>query len=116
MFPQKLILGIEIREKVVEYVSQKILEHRKGMNEFNEPDAFNIAVLRTNAMKFLPNLFEKGQLLKMFFLYPDPHFKKTNHRRRIIRLNILFSSRQNNIIKLTESNKVLNYLQNTHMF
>jgi tRNA (guanine-N7-)-methyltransferase len=45
----------------------------------------NITVLRTNAMKYLPNYFEKGQLEKMFFLFPDPHFKEKNHRRRIIR-------------------------------
>lgn len=25
-----------------------------------------------------------GQLTKMFFLFPDPHFKGKNHRRRII--------------------------------
>ena len=30
----------------------------------------NIACLRTNAMKYLPNFFLKGQLSKMFFLYP----------------------------------------------
>jgi len=88
MFPETLILGIEIREKVVEYVSSKILEHRKGIDGA-EPSAKNIAVLRTNAMKFLPNLFEKGQLLKLFFLFPDPHFKKNNHRRRIISTELL---------------------------
>ena len=27
-------------------------------------------------MKYLPNFFRKGQLEKMFFLFPDPHFKK----------------------------------------
>lgn len=27
------------------------------------------------------------QLQKMFFLFPDPHFKEKNHRRRIIRYN-----------------------------
>ena len=36
----------------------------------------NIACLRSNAMKYLPNFFRKGQLEKMFFLFPDPHFKK----------------------------------------
>jgi tRNA (guanine-N7-)-methyltransferase len=46
-------------------------------------------VLRTNAMKYLPNYFEKGQLEKMFFLFPDPHFKEKNHRRRIISTALL---------------------------
>ena len=26
-------------------------------------------------MKYMPNYFEKGQLQKLFFLFPDPHFK-----------------------------------------
>lgn len=30
----------------------------------------NASVLRTNAMKYLPNYFKKGQLTKMFFLFP----------------------------------------------
>ena len=35
-------------------------------------------------MKYLPNFFLKGQLSKMFFLFPDPHFKKAKHKWRII--------------------------------
>ena len=31
-------------------------------------------------MKHLPNFFRKGQLEKMFFLFPDPHFKKAKHK------------------------------------
>ena len=46
--------------------------------------AQNAAVLRTNAMKYLPNFFVKGQLEKIFFCFPDPHFKTKNHRRRIV--------------------------------
>lgn len=40
-------------------------------------------------MKYLPNYFEKGQLSKMFFLFPDPHFKKVKHKWRIISTNLL---------------------------
>eukprot|EP01126_Amoeba_proteus_P053831 TRINITY_DN6580_c0_g2_i3.p1 TRINITY_DN6580_c0_g2~~TRINITY_DN6580_c0_g2_i3.p1 ORF type:complete len:127 (-),score=22.99 TRINITY_DN6580_c0_g2_i3:77-457(-) len=43
----------------------------------------------TNAMKYLPNYFYKGQLEKLFFLFPDPHFKKSNYRRRIISPTLL---------------------------
>ncbi|CAI9783536.1 unnamed protein product [Fraxinus pennsylvanica] len=49
----------------------------------------NISVVRTNSMKYIPNYFEKGQLTKMFFLFPDPHFKEKNHRRRVINLHLL---------------------------
>lgn len=79
------MLGLEIRVKVSDYVQDRIhaLQH-------NEPDKYsNIAVIRTNAMKYLPNFFEKGQLTKMFFLFPDPHFKKTKHKWRIINSSLL---------------------------
>jgi tRNA (guanine-N7-)-methyltransferase len=44
----------------------------------------NAAVLRTNSMKFLPHYFAKHSLRKLFFCFPDPHFKRKNHARRII--------------------------------
>ncbi|XP_038215403.1 tRNA (guanine-N(7)-)-methyltransferase [Zerene cesonia] len=80
MFKESLILGLEIRVKVSDYVNDRIQALRKQ----NENEYQNIAVLRTNAMKYLPNFFRKGQLKKMFFLYPDPHFKKAKHKWRII--------------------------------
>jgi tRNA (guanine-N7-)-methyltransferase len=80
LFPDKLILGMEIRDKVAAYVRERIACLRR-----EHPGQYqNVSVLRTNAMKFLPNYFRKGQLEKMFFLFADPHFKVANHRRRII--------------------------------
>ena len=35
-------------------------------------------------MRFLPNFFERGQLAKIFICFPDPHFKRKNHRKRIV--------------------------------
>lgn len=79
------MLGLEIRVKVSDYVRDKI----EALQQ-NQPQQFaNIAVLRSNAMKYLPNFFHKGQLLKMFFLFPDPHFKKTKHKWRIINRSLL---------------------------
>ena len=40
-------------------------------------------------MKFLPNYMRKGQLSKMFFLFPDPHFKQRKHKARIISPTLL---------------------------
>ncbi|XP_078036145.1 tRNA (guanine-N(7)-)-methyltransferase [Augochlora pura] len=85
MFPDNLILGMEIRVKVSDYVTDRIAALRSQ----NPGKYQNIACLRTNAMKYLPNYFYKGQLKKMFFLYPDPHFKKSKHKWRIINKTLL---------------------------
>ena len=36
-------------------------------------------------MRHITNYFRKGQIEKMFFCFPDPHFKKRNYRKRIIK-------------------------------
>ncbi|EDV29478.1 uncharacterized protein TRIADDRAFT_18672 [Trichoplax adhaerens] len=84
LFPDTYIMGMEIRVKVSDYVKERIAALR-----INNPGKYNnIAIVRTNAMKYLPNYFKKGQLKKLFFLYPDPHFKKTKHKQRILRHDI----------------------------
>ncbi|XP_053986925.1 tRNA (guanine-N(7)-)-methyltransferase isoform X2 [Hylaeus anthracinus] len=85
MFPDSLIIGMEIRVKVSDYVTDRIIALRSQ----NPGQYQNIACLRSNAMKYLPNYFHKGQLKKMFFLYPDPHFKKSKHKWRIINKTLL---------------------------
>lgn len=58
MFPDSLILGMEIRIKVADYVMDRITALR-----WQYPDQYqNIACLRTNAMKYLPCYFHKGQV------------------------------------------------------
>jgi len=80
------MLGMEIRIKVTDYVSKKI----DALREQNPGKYQNISVIRANAMKFLPNFFRKGQLSKIFFLFPDPHFKKAKHKWRIIKFFSFF--------------------------
>ncbi|XP_077240603.1 tRNA (guanine-N-7) methyltransferase [Tasmannia lanceolata] len=85
IFPDTLMIGMELRDKVTEYVKERILALRVA-----HPGQYeNVSVVRTNSMKYIPNFFEKGQLSKMFFLFPDPHFKEKNHRRRVISLHLL---------------------------
>lgn len=85
LFPNTLMLGLEIRVKVSDYVRDRIQALRAS-----HPGQYqNIACIRSNAMKHLPNFFHKGQLAKMFFLFPDPHFKKTKHKWRIISSTLL---------------------------
>ncbi|XP_046385621.1 tRNA (guanine-N(7)-)-methyltransferase isoform X1 [Ischnura elegans] len=84
-YPETLMLGMEIRVKVSDYVISRINAMRS-----NNPGSYdNVACIRSNAMKYLPNFFYKGQLKKMFFLYPDPHFKKAKHKWRIINTQLL---------------------------
>jgi tRNA (guanine-N7-)-methyltransferase len=85
LFPQTLMLGMEIRVKVLDYVLDRI----RALREQHPGQYTNISCLRTNAMKYLPTYFHKGQLTKMFFLYPDPHFKKAKHKWRIINKQLL---------------------------
>ncbi|XP_078431365.1 tRNA (guanine-N-7) methyltransferase [Wolffia australiana] len=85
LFPDTLMIGMELRDKVTEFVKERILALRAA----NPGQYKNISVVRSNAMKYLPNYFEKGQLEKMFFLFPDPHFKEKNHRRRVISSHLL---------------------------
>jgi tRNA (guanine-N7-)-methyltransferase len=83
--PECTILGLEIRPKVTEYVRLRILAQRK-----DHPGRYqNCSVMRTNAMKYLPNFFAKASLQKAFFCFPDPHFKRKNHPRRIVSERLL---------------------------
>jgi tRNA (guanine-N7-)-methyltransferase len=85
LLPTKTILGLEIRAKVTEYVRLRIVASRK-----EHPGQYqNCSVLRSNTMKYMPNLFQKSSLEKIFFCFPDPHFKKKNHPRRIVSERLL---------------------------
>lgn len=85
-FPDELILGQEIRDKVANFVGQKIntLRINSGYK-----DCLNIGVVRTNTMKTLHNYFQPNSVEKLFICFADPHFKRVNHRRRIINQNLL---------------------------
>jgi tRNA (guanine-N7-)-methyltransferase len=56
LFPDKLVLGMEIRAKLVEYVKLKIEALRtEGSSAYQ-----NASCMRTNCMRYLPNYFTKG--------------------------------------------------------
>lgn len=58
MFPKTYMIGMEIRVKVSDYVMDRIAALRTQHQDQYQ----NIACLRTNAMKYLPNYFKKGQV------------------------------------------------------
>jgi len=84
-FPETLMLGLEIRPKVVDFAQKKTLALRNG-DVPNMPTHHygNVWFDQLNVMKFGSNCFDKAQLSKIFFCYPDPHWKRKNIRRRII--------------------------------
>ncbi|OQS01700.1 tRNA (guanine-N(7)-)-methyltransferase [Achlya hypogyna] len=88
LFPENLTLAMEIRPKVTEYVRLRIDALRQDALATTKAYQ-NVSVLRTNAMRYLPHYFEKGQIKKMFFCFPDPQFKVRNHRRRIVNTHLL---------------------------
>ena len=83
-FPEKKVLGLEIRDKLVDYIGLKIQALRKHKNTCH-----NVGVIRTNAMRHLCQYFRKGSIEKIFFCFPDPQFKKKKHGRRIINTGLL---------------------------
>ena len=75
LFPNVLILGMEIRVKVSDYVTDRISALRR-----QNPGSYrNIACLRTNAMKYLPNYFKKGQVILHTLTLPAILDKYTNY-------------------------------------
>jgi tRNA (guanine-N7-)-methyltransferase len=92
---------MEIRLKVLDYLTARI--HALRSQQLSQapqqppsqypppstppvpaPTYQNIAALRTNTMKFLPNFFSRHQLSKIFICFPDPHFKARKHKARIV--------------------------------
>ncbi|KAF2869708.1 putative methyltransferase-domain-containing protein [Massariosphaeria phaeospora] len=81
--PETLIVGMEIRTSVTEYVQEKVRALR-AQNAAPNTAYQNVACIRANTMKFLPNFFAKAQLAKIFLCFPDPHFKQRKHKARIV--------------------------------
>ncbi|QDS74492.1 hypothetical protein FKW77_006963 [Venturia effusa] len=77
-------VGMELRTSVTEFVQEKIraLRHQSAASD---PNLYqNLACVRANTMKFMPNFFRKAQLSKIFLCFPDPHFKARKHKARIV--------------------------------
>ncbi|KAI0762029.1 putative methyltransferase [Irpex lacteus] len=92
LYPDTLMLGMEIRVQVSQYVQDRITALR-ATSTATDPTAHapyqNVSIVRANAMKFLTNYFPKHSLSALFFLFPDPHFKVRKHKARIISPTLL---------------------------
>ncbi|KAI0688088.1 putative methyltransferase-domain-containing protein [Cytidiella melzeri] len=92
LFPDTLMLGLEIRVQVSQYVQDRItaLRATSQNSEPVTPSPYqNVSIVRANAMKFMTNYFSKHSLSALFFLFPDPHFKVRKHKARIISPTLL---------------------------
>ncbi|KAF7424324.1 tRNA (guanine-N(7)-)-methyltransferase (tRNA(m7G46)-methyltransferase) [Pleurotus ostreatus] len=90
IYPDTLMLGMEIRVQVSQYVEDRIAALRTTAVETSTPNQYhNVSIVRANAMKFLTNYFTKHSLSSLFFLFPDPHFKSRKHKARIISPTLL---------------------------
>ncbi|OBZ72661.1 tRNA (guanine-N(7)-)-methyltransferase [Grifola frondosa] len=92
MFPDTLMLGMEIRVQVSQYVHDRIVALRATSATATPPPPGqyqNVSIVRANSMKFMPNYFPKHSLSALFFLFPDPHFKSRKHKARIISPTLL---------------------------
>ena len=49
----------------------------------------NIFVINTNSMKYLTNYIKQNELEKIFICFPDPNFKKSHFKRRLVNKGFL---------------------------
>ncbi|KAG5651931.1 hypothetical protein H0H81_006913 [Sphagnurus paluster] len=137
LFPDTLMLGMEIRVQVSQYVQDRIAALRVTAasasvdpassastavsSPADSPAAHyqNISIVRANAMKFLPNYFSKASLSALFFLFPDPHFKSRKHKARIISPTLLaeyaYALRSGGIVYTITDVKDLHEWMRTHL-
>ncbi|KAL0232253.1 hypothetical protein PCE1_002595 [Barthelona sp. PCE] len=78
-FPDKLMLGLEIRPDAVAISERELF--KSGVK--------NGACITANTMMHLHLYFEPESLEKIFILYPDPQFKRSQYRRRIVQQQFL---------------------------
>lgn len=79
-YPHTPMLGLEIRDRVAKYCQERV----RSLRSEHPGEHGNLAFVRTNAMKFLPFYFGRASLQKIFFCYPDPHFKRRKNRQRVV--------------------------------
>jgi len=119
LFPDSLILGMEIRVQVSQYVQDRITALRTANIGDLKAHYQNVSIVRANAMKFLPNYFDKASLSALFFLFPDPHFKARKHKARIISPTLLaeyaFVLRPGGIVYTITDVKDLHDWMRTHL-
>jgi tRNA (guanine-N7-)-methyltransferase len=78
-FPERNIIGVEIRTKYIEHVRQKITD--KGLK--------NCYIVQANINTSLEKLFSGIKLSKIFIMFPDPWYKERHLKRRVVNPNFI---------------------------
>lgn len=78
--PDKLFLGLEIREEMLYLAERKLQREMAVRGLFEYPD--NVRFLWTNA-KLLPELFEAGEIDRIYLNFSDPWPKAKHDKRRL---------------------------------
>jgi tRNA (guanine-N7-)-methyltransferase len=75
--PQNNIVGVEVRKGIVDIVEKKTTEFK------------NTHLIHNSAERVLEDLIPDDSLNNIFIFHPDPWFKKSHHKRRFIRPDIV---------------------------
>jgi tRNA (guanine-N7-)-methyltransferase len=78
-FPERNIVGLEIRTKFIEYVKNKITGQKLT----------NAYVLKANAATALGKLFQPQSLSRVIIMFPDPWYKSRHLKRRVVNQDFL---------------------------
>ncbi len=76
--PERFVVGLEIREKVLEVNRRKV--EAAGLR--------NLAFGYVNMDVDLDRVFEPRSVDRFHILYPDPWFKNRHHKRRVVKLEL----------------------------
>ncbi len=83
MFPERSIVGIEVRKNPVELLKIKLKKEAIK----------NAYVIHGTAEICLADMIPDGSLNRVFIFHPDPWFKKRHHKRRVINPKFLVQLR-----------------------
>jgi len=73
-FPDRFIVGVEVRPALVDLLSHRLAEEHIS----------NVLPVHGTAEICLEDMIEDASIQRLFVFHPDPWFKKRHHKRRVI--------------------------------
>jgi len=78
-FPDRKIVGVEVRKKVADAVAERV----------QADQLINVHMVYGSAERLIEDALPDGVISKVFIFHPDPWFKKRHHGRRVVRPSFL---------------------------